>query len=110
MNVEHTDPEDLKHCFLRVRVTQSEHDDYLEQAKRMGYKSFSKYLRSLLVDDKKSTDKLLNEKVEQLKDLIIQNKDALRIAQGQMNWEWIKGEMQGMQLVEQWISDIFEKD
>lgn len=110
MNVEHTDPEDLKHCFLRVRVTQSEHDDYLEQAERLGYKSFSKYLRSLLVDDKKSTDKLLNEKVEQLKGLIKQNKDALRTAQSQMNWEWIKGEMQGMQLVEQWISDIFEKD
>ena len=109
MNVEHTDPEDLKYCFLRVRVTQSEHDFYLEQAQRLGYKSFSQYLRSLLTENKKTTDKLLNDKVEQLKELIRQNKNSLKTAQSQMNWDWIKGEMQGMQLVEKWIDDIFEK-
>ena len=110
MNVEHTDPEDMKQCFLRVRVTQSEHDDYIEQAARMGYKSFSKYLRSLLVDDKKNLDLLLDDKVNQLKELIRKNKDSLSIAQNQMNWDWIKGEMQAMQLVEQWIKDIFDKE
>ncbi len=109
MNVEHTDPKDIKLCILRVRVTKDEHDNYMEQAARKGYKSFSEYLRSLLMNDKKTTDMLLNDKVEQLKELIKQNKDSLKTAQNQMNWDWIKGEMQGMQLVEQWISDIFEK-
>ena len=49
-------------------------------------------------------------KVNQLKELIRQNKDSLRIAQNQMNWDRLKGEIQAMQLVEQWIEEIFDKE
>ena len=52
MNVPHLQPEEMKDKFIRFRVTEEEHAEYMRQAKMKGYKTFSDYVRALLEKDK----------------------------------------------------------
>lgn len=52
MNVKHTPQEKMKEKFIRFRVTEAEHAEYMRQAKMKGYKTFSDYVRALLERDK----------------------------------------------------------
>ena len=51
MNVNHIPPDYMKDKFLRFRVTQKEHDMIMEQAFSKGYKTFSEYIRVLIIND-----------------------------------------------------------
>lgn len=57
MNVPHTPPEDMKVKCIRFRVTEEEHIELMKQAKIKGYKTFSDYIRALLNEDKKPSNK-----------------------------------------------------
>ena len=54
--------DNVKKHFIRLRVTEKEHDIFVRKAKEMGYKTVSDYIRTLiddeteLKDNKKNTD------------------------------------------------------
>ena len=48
----------VKKHFIRLRVTEKEHDKFVRKAKEMGYKTVSDYIRTLINDD----TELLNDK------------------------------------------------
>ena len=46
-----------KEFMIRVRVTRSEHEKFVELAKEKGYRSVSGFIRSLATDEKKVKEK-----------------------------------------------------
>lgn len=67
MNVTHLKPGEAKDTFVRFRVTKTEHDAIMKQAKDRGFSSFSDYVRELIKQDiahSKVTD-LLNRTVSE---------------------------------------------
>ena len=51
------DPDDVKSCLIRVRVTAEEHAQFIKRAHEKGYKTVSDFIRTLIKDDMKKSAK-----------------------------------------------------
>ncbi len=43
-------PENVKNLMIRVRVTTQEHEQFVKNAEKNGYRSVSEYIRSLVAE------------------------------------------------------------
>ena len=50
-------PDKVKKHFIRLRVTEEEHDMFVKRAEEMGYKTVSDLIRTLIYDATKTKDK-----------------------------------------------------
>lgn len=48
------EPEKKKQFMIRVRVTDTEHEEFVKRAKENGYRSVSEFIRSLIADESKA--------------------------------------------------------
>jgi uncharacterized protein (DUF1778 family) len=46
-------PDKVKKHFIRLRVTEEEHDMFVKRAEEMGYKTVSDFIRTLIYEDMK---------------------------------------------------------
>lgn len=51
------DPDNIKNCLIRVRVTAEEHAQFIKLAHEKGYKTVSDFIRTLIKDDMKKSVK-----------------------------------------------------
>ena len=51
------DPDDVKSCLIRVRVTAEEHAQFIKCAHEKGYKTVSDFIRAFIKDDMKKCAK-----------------------------------------------------
>lgn len=58
------DPDDVKSCLIRVRVTEKEHTQFINHAHEKGYKTVSDFIRTLIKDDMKKSDKTRSRKAQ----------------------------------------------
>ena len=49
-------PDVIKNCIIRVRVTEEEHDLFMERAHELGYRTVSDYIRTLIDDETDEND------------------------------------------------------
>ena len=49
-------PDNVKKHFIRLRVTEKEHDMFVRKAIEKGYKTVSDYIRTLIDDDTEVKD------------------------------------------------------
>ena len=49
-------PDNVKKHFIRLRVTEKEHDMFVRKAEEMGYKTVSDFIRTLINDDTEVKD------------------------------------------------------
>ena len=49
-------PDNVKKHFIRLRVTEEEHDMFMRKAEEMGYKTVSDFIRTLINDDTEVKD------------------------------------------------------
>ena len=49
-------PDKVKKHFIRLRVTEEEHDMFVKRAEEMGYKTVSDLIRTLIYDDTEVKD------------------------------------------------------
>ena len=49
-------PDNVKKHFIRLRVTEEEHDTFVRKAEEMGYKTVSDFIRTLINDDTDSEE------------------------------------------------------
>lgn len=55
-------PDEVKSCLIRVRVTEKEHAQFINQAHEKGYKTVSDFIRTLIKDDMKKSVKVSSRK------------------------------------------------
>ena len=55
-------PDDVKSCLIRIRVTEKEHAQFIDYAHEKGYKTVSDYIRTLIKDDMKKSVKASSRK------------------------------------------------
>ncbi|WP_455530353.1 plasmid mobilization protein [Ruminococcus sp.] len=45
------EPDVIKNCLIRVRVTEEEHEHFMKRAHELGYRTVSDFIRTLIDDE-----------------------------------------------------------
>ena len=45
------EPDVIKNCLIRVRVTEEEHERFMKRAHELGYRTVSDFIRTLIDDE-----------------------------------------------------------